>query len=265
MSEYYVNELSKLTKVSVRTLHHYDQICLLKPSVRLSNGYRVYSEADLLKLQQIIALKSFGFELAQIKLLLEQNVNILQHFAAQSHFLREKANTFLEASDALEAIATSYHDHKFIPWEKIIQLIKVYRMTKKLYTSSNAEKQKEYERYLEENHKIESTKQIEEIILQNWRRAHNELDDLHKAFTEAIKLNLEPDSIIIQTLVERYHTVLRRFWISTKEHYVTLLQLYMNDPECQEYFDQYDSRLRTFLAEALQIFSDEYFKDTFIA
>ena len=48
MTQWYVNELSKLTKVTVRTLHHYDKIGLLKPSLRRSNGYRLYSEADLL-------------------------------------------------------------------------------------------------------------------------------------------------------------------------------------------------------------------------
>jgi len=51
MKQWYANELSKLIQVSVRTLHHYDKIGLLKPELRLSNGYRVYSEKDLLKLQ----------------------------------------------------------------------------------------------------------------------------------------------------------------------------------------------------------------------
>ncbi len=57
MTQWYVKELSKLTHISVQTLHHYDRIGLLKPSLRLANGYRVYSEKDLSKLQQIISLK----------------------------------------------------------------------------------------------------------------------------------------------------------------------------------------------------------------
>jgi DNA-binding transcriptional MerR regulator len=48
MAKWYVKDLSKLTGLSVQTLHHYDRIGLLKPSVRLSNSYRLYSEADLL-------------------------------------------------------------------------------------------------------------------------------------------------------------------------------------------------------------------------
>ena len=57
MAQWFVKELSKLTHISVQTLHHYDRIDLLKPSVRLENNYRLYSEKDLFKLQQIIALK----------------------------------------------------------------------------------------------------------------------------------------------------------------------------------------------------------------
>ncbi|MDF3054979.1 MAG: transcriptional regulator, MerR family, mercury resistance [Gammaproteobacteria bacterium] len=78
MAEWYVKDLSKLTGVSVQTLHHYDRIDLLKPSIRLSNGYRIYSEKDLLRLQQVIALKFFGFELSQIKALLAGLLNIFQ-------------------------------------------------------------------------------------------------------------------------------------------------------------------------------------------
>ncbi len=66
MTQWYVKELSQLTEVSVQTLDHYDRIGLLEPSVRLANSYCLYSEKDLLKLQQIIALKFFGFAIERI-------------------------------------------------------------------------------------------------------------------------------------------------------------------------------------------------------
>jgi DNA-binding transcriptional MerR regulator len=69
--------------VSVRTLHYYDKIDLLKPSLRLTNGYRLYSDKDLLKIQQIIALKFFGFELSQIKLLLVKQDDIVENLVMQ--------------------------------------------------------------------------------------------------------------------------------------------------------------------------------------
>ena len=132
MTQWYVKELSKLTQVSVQTLHHYDRIGLLKPSVRLANEYRLYSEKDLLKLQQIIALKFFGFKLSQIKILLSTDVDMIDHFSAQSRFLEEKAKTLFEASQALKNIISESSHGKSIPWETIIKLIEVYRLTQQL-------------------------------------------------------------------------------------------------------------------------------------
>lgn len=132
MAKWYVKELSKLTQVSAQTLHHYDRIGLLEPSVRLPNGYRLYSEKDLLKLQQIIALKFFGFELSQIKNLLSTEVDMIEHFTVQSQFLAEKAKTLFEASRTLKTITAECSRDKSIPWETIIKLIEVYRMTQQL-------------------------------------------------------------------------------------------------------------------------------------
>ncbi len=132
MAQWYVKDLSKLTGVSVQTLHHYDRIKLLKPSERLSNGYRVYSQKDLLQLQQIIALKFFGFELSQIKALLTSSAGALEHFSAQAQFLEQKGTSLLDTSKALKSIVDEVKDDESIPWKTIIKLIEVYRMTQKL-------------------------------------------------------------------------------------------------------------------------------------
>jgi DNA-binding transcriptional MerR regulator len=135
MTQWYASELSQLTQVSVRTLHHYDRIGLLKPSLRLANGYRVYSEKDLLKLQQIIALKFFGFELEKIKVLLHQEVEMMAHFSAQSQLLQKKAAALLEASKTLNAVIAGCGNSKSIPWEETIKLIGAYRIAQQLEKS----------------------------------------------------------------------------------------------------------------------------------
>lgn len=135
MKQWYAKELSDLTQVSVRTLHHYDKIGLLKPSLRQSNNYRLYSEKDLLQLQQIIALKFFGFELSQIKALLTGKVGALEHFSVQAQFLEQKANALLDVSKTLKSFICNVDDDKSIPWETIIRIIEVYRMTQQLENS----------------------------------------------------------------------------------------------------------------------------------
>ena len=62
-----VGELSKQTGISVKTLHHYDEMNLLNPSLRSDSGHRVYSQKDLLRLQKILTLKELGISLGEIK------------------------------------------------------------------------------------------------------------------------------------------------------------------------------------------------------
>jgi DNA-binding transcriptional MerR regulator len=178
MKQWYAKKLSQLTQVSVRTLHHYDKIDLLKPSMRLSNGYRLYSEKDLLKLQQIIALKFFGFELSQIKLLLAKQDDAIENFAMQSKFLQEKAETLLEASTILKRVTDNCSNEKSIPWEQIIQLIEVYHMTqqlehswvKEIFTPDELKQYAEFEKGMKASGEKAAFKK-------NWQQLVDELKD----------------------------------------------------------------------------------------
>jgi DNA-binding transcriptional MerR regulator len=185
MTKWYVKELSKLTHVSVQTLHHYDRIGLLKPSIRLANGYRLYSEKDLLKLQQIIALKFFGFQLSQIKRLLSTDVDMIEHFSVQSQFLEEKAKTLFEASNTLKSIISECSHDKSISWETIIKLIEIYRMTQQLEKTwaGKALSQEELKQYasFEQSLKTKFTTDEQSIFEQSW---DNLVNDVNKNLTK---------------------------------------------------------------------------------
>jgi len=71
MAEKTVGKVANLSGVSVRTLHHYDEIGLLSPSERSESGYRLYAEPELVRLQEILLWRSFGFPLEEIRALLE--------------------------------------------------------------------------------------------------------------------------------------------------------------------------------------------------
>jgi MerR family transcriptional regulator, thiopeptide resistance regulator len=74
MGRYYrVGEVATLTRVSVRTLHHYDRIGLLRPAQHSAGGYRLYGESELLRLQQILTLRYLGFPLKRIGELLDRD------------------------------------------------------------------------------------------------------------------------------------------------------------------------------------------------
>lgn len=132
MTQWHVKEFSRLTGVTVQTLHHYDHIGLLKPSLRTSNGYRVYTSGDLLALQHITALKFFGFKLKQIQNLLSGGICAWEHFALQAQLLDQKAQSMLAASQTLKDILSQHQGRQNIPWETIIETIEVYHMTQNM-------------------------------------------------------------------------------------------------------------------------------------
>ena len=69
---YTVKQLALMSGVTVRTLHFYDELALLKPAYSEANGYRIYEEPQLLMLQQILFYRELGFELKRIKEILSQ-------------------------------------------------------------------------------------------------------------------------------------------------------------------------------------------------
>jgi DNA-binding transcriptional MerR regulator len=176
MTQWFVKNLSKLTGISVQTLHHYDRIGLLKPSLRLANGYRVYSLKDLLRLQQIIALKFFGFELAQINTLLAQENTALKLFNNQAQLLEQKAAALIQGAKTLRTIINSVDTNQSIPWESIIQLIEVYKMAEKLehswvkeiFTPDELKQYAEFEAEMKTKHK-------KEAFEKQWQQLLNEL------------------------------------------------------------------------------------------
>src|SRR3954471_21416512 len=81
---YTVTQVAKMSGVSVRTLHFYDETGLLKPARHGANGYRFYEEAQLLSLQQILFFRELGFELKEIKAILGRS-DFEKATALQSH------------------------------------------------------------------------------------------------------------------------------------------------------------------------------------
>lgn len=131
MSTWYIKELSEITGLTVQTLHHYDRINLLKPSICQLNGYRLYSETDLSRVQRIIALKSFGFKLRQIKEILVQEGCVGTALEIQEKILEEKARDIQNTLKIMKSV-TSTDGRGPIPWKKTIELIEVYKMTQNL-------------------------------------------------------------------------------------------------------------------------------------
>lgn len=110
-------------------LQFYDEIDLLKPTKRSSAGYRLYSENDLLRLQQIITLKYLGLSLTDIKNIIKSpDFDILKSLQIQAQVLSDNAIKIQEASKLLKYIAAQIEAEQVINWESTSVITKILEM-----------------------------------------------------------------------------------------------------------------------------------------
>ncbi len=127
-----VGELAKETGLSVRTLHYYDQIGLLVPSRNKGNGHRFYTGTDVVRLQQIVALKHLGFSLDDIKGFLQdkeyspgQVINL--HISQLGEFIESQQSL----RRSLERIAENLQSQKEVTAEQFIEIIAAVKNAEK--------------------------------------------------------------------------------------------------------------------------------------
>lgn len=124
ISTYKTGQFAKLANVTERTLRYYDKIGLLKPSTILSNGYRQYTDSDLLKLQKILSLKHLGFSIEEIFPIILEDQNLKESFKMQIDLIDSRIKHMTAIKDSMESIISTIND-KNIDWTKIISLIKM--------------------------------------------------------------------------------------------------------------------------------------------
>lgn len=101
--DYSVGEVAGFAGVTVRTLHHYEEIGLLVPGSRSPAGYRLYCEADLERLQQVLFYRELGFSLARIATLLDDpQADAMDHLRYQHQFLKERIGHLSAMATAVE-------------------------------------------------------------------------------------------------------------------------------------------------------------------
>ena len=129
-SQYLIKEFAALTGTTVRTLHHYDQIGLLRPSGRRPNGYRVYTQDDLLRLEQIIALKFLGLPLQGIKRILESPaLTVEKSLRVQAGIIAEEARRLEGAAHAVRHVMGQLETGKKVNFNKVITIIQEIQMS----------------------------------------------------------------------------------------------------------------------------------------
>jgi DNA-binding transcriptional MerR regulator len=148
-----VGELAQRTGLSVRTLHYYDEIGLLRPSYHSGSGHRLYAAADVARLQQIKSLRQLGFSLEEVRDCLGR-ADFAPRRVIEMHLtrLREQMALQRRLCERLEALAAGFRSAEEVSVEQFLQTIEVMQMIEKYYTPEQLEELKARKEALGEEH-----------------------------------------------------------------------------------------------------------------
>ena len=130
MKYYKTGEFAKMANVSLRTIRYYDTVGLLKPSVVQDNGYRLYSDSDLVKLQQILSLKYLGFSLDEIFSMTVNNdsSSLKESLELQSKLVKQKIDHLRLVEESIEKTRELLDTNESMDWSNLLNLIHLSTM-----------------------------------------------------------------------------------------------------------------------------------------
>jgi len=235
-----INDVAKLTGVTVRTLHYYDQIGILKPSGVTEAGYRIYDDKDLETLQQIMFFRELDFPLKGIG-----NIMTDPHYDKREA-LADHRELLLQKRRRIDGIIGLLDDT--LKGERIMSF-QEFDMTeieenKRKYAAEVKERWGRTEAYKESAQKTASYDK------EQWIAINNEADEIMQAFADARALS--PSSSEAHALVERWQAhITKCYYTCTKEILAGLGQMYIGDKRFTENIDKHGAGTARFMAEAI--------------
>ena len=241
---YTVKQLADLAGVSIRTLHYYDEIGLLKPTSYGENGYRNYDEQAVLRLQQILFFRELDFSLDEIKDILDRpEFDVLNALQAHKEALQQKAVRLNRLINTVD--------------NTILHLKGELEMNQKnFFEGFSEEKQKEYEQEARQRYGDAS---VQESV-DRWNRYTPEQKAKIKAESEAIyrdvlaNMDNGYDSAEVQQAIARWHQHLRYFYEPSYERLMGLAQLYTEHPDFVATYQKMHPDMPQFLYKAIEFY-----------
>jgi DNA-binding transcriptional MerR regulator len=192
-----VGELAKRTGLTIRTLHHYDEIGLLKPSLHTDSGHRLYTGRDVARLHRIIALKQLGFSLDDVGACLDRRgFSPLEVIEMQCARLREQIALQNKLCDRLEAIAAHLREAGEVSADEFLLTIEEMTMIESYYSPEQ----------LEQLHARKEQLGDERI-----RQVQNEWPELIAAVRAEMEKGTDPTSPQVLALAKRWLGLVQEF------------------------------------------------------
>lgn len=238
-----ISEVAKLTGITVRTLHYYDEIGLLKPSEITESGYRLYSKDSLETLQQILFFRELDFPLNEIKeIMINLNYDKMEALNKQKELLVKKRQRIDSLIGLINSTIEGEDNMSFKEFD-----MKDIEESKKKYAKEVKERWGNTDAYKEYEEKINNYSENQ------WGAINKESSEILKTFGQHI--GCDPGSEEVQDLVEKWRNhISSSFYNCTKEILSGLGLMYINDERFQKNIDQNGERTAELMSKAIEIY-----------
>ncbi|WP_097026901.1 MerR family transcriptional regulator [Clostridium peptidivorans] len=249
--EYTVKKLSKIAGISTRTLRYYDEIGILKPARINSSGYRIYGQAEVDRLQQILFYRELGVSLESIK----DIVTSPSFDGAKA--LREHREKLLEKRKQLDLLISNVDKTIALTEGRIIMSNKEkFEGFKQKMVDDN---EKKYGKEIREKYGDDTINKSNAKLMNMSEEQYNEVTSLEEqvkaALAEAFK-NGDPSSDIAQKAADLHKRWLTFYWSEySKEAHAGLAQMYVDDERFTAYYDKEQPGTAEFLRDAIFIYT----------
>ncbi|MBX2798349.1 MAG: MerR family transcriptional regulator [Myxococcales bacterium] len=246
MSHKTVSEVAALAGISVRTLHHYDQIGLVRPAERSDAGYRLYDDADLARLHDVLTWRALGFPLQEVQDLLDDpDHDRLEALFLHRERLASQVGALNERIAALdEAIRKTTHAEPLAEVD--------YRALFDGFDPSELETEAEAT-WGDTEAWAESKRRTARYGEAEWRAIRDEQAALNQRLAALMAAGEPPTSTEARATAEAHRVHIDRwFYAVDREIHLGLAELYVEDPRFRATYDKVAPGLAQFLRDAIR-------------
>lgn len=245
-----VGEVAKLANVSVRTLHHYDEIGLLSPTRRSEAGYRLYAHGDLERLQRILGYRELGFELGAIRTLLEDS-DVMTHLRRQAEALDRRLRRLEAMRATLHATMEARRMGVNLTAKEMLEVFGGGGPTR---YAAEAE-----QRWGDSDAWAQSLARTRSYGKADWLRIEEELEAIEARVAAALADDMPADAEEAMDVAEahRQHIEMRYYECSYEMHR-NLAEMYVADPRFAEHYERRAEGLAAYMRAAILANADRH-------
>jgi DNA-binding transcriptional MerR regulator len=238
-----VGRVAEIAGVTVRTLHHYDDIGLLRPSGRTSGGYRRYSAGDLERLRLILVYRELGFTLDEIGTILA-DPDPTAHLRRQHGLLLGRIDALREMVSAIEYLLEAETMSINLTPEEKFELFGDF--------DPDAHAEEARERWGDTDTYRESARRTAGYTKDDWRSIQAQAADLAARWVAALDAGVPADSEQVMALAEEHRAqITRHYYACSYEIQVGLAEMYLADPRFRAHYEDQRPGLAQYVHDAI--------------